>query len=332
MKYLSAEEIKKIMNTKGALNEPFFFVLNFDLTEGFICAPEQLNENNILIEIEGENYNSYNSEDIRREIRNPDFNFGFNPVSKEEYTNAFNIVLRHLNFGNSYLTNLTFQHEISTNLTLKEIFFRSKAKYKLLFDEHFLVNSPEAFVITANGHIHTYPMKGTIDASIPDAENIILNDKKESAEHATIVDLLRNDLNQIARNVRVESYRYIDYIETHKCPLLQVSSKITGDIDNSFFENLGDYFFQLLPAGSVTGAPKKKTVEIIREAENYSRDFYTGVFGIFDGQDLKTSVMIRFIQNNNGKLYYKSGGGITAYADIDNEYSEIIQKIYVPIH
>lgn len=333
MNFISAKEVQEIMNNKGALNEPFFFVVDFDVTNGFICNLDELKANNILLDFDGKNYNSFNHNDHHSLAPKSNFQFNFNPVSKKDYQKSFNIVQDHLHFGNSYLTNLTFQHEISTDLSLQEIFYRSKARYKLLLESCFLVNSPEAFVITEAGKkIYTFPMKGTIDASLQDAEKTIMSDTKESAEHATIVDLLRNDLNQIAQNVRVESYRYIDHIVAHNRSLLQVSSKIAGDIDKNFFKKLGDNFFQLLPAGSVTGAPKKKTVEIIKEAENYSRDFYTGVFGVFDGQDIKTSVMIRFIQNDNGQLFYKSGGGITAYSDMDSEYEELIQKIYVPIH
>ena len=88
---------------------------------------------------------------------------------------------------------------------------------------------------------------------------------------------------------------------------------------------------KLLPAGSVTGAPKQKTVEIIKEVENYNRGFYTGIAGIYDGLSLKSYVMIRFIEKDNDKLYFKSGGGITSKSDFDKEYAELIEKIYVPI-
>ena len=87
----------------------------------------------------------------------------------------------------------------------------------------------------------------------------------------------------------------------------------------------------LLPAGSVTGAPKKKTVEIIRETEKYRRGFYTGVTGLFDGENLDSGVMIRFIENTNKVLVYKSGGGITMFSDCICEYNEMIDKVYVPV-
>jgi len=122
-------------------------------------------------------------------------------------------------------------------------------------------------------------MKGTIDATVPDAENVILNDPKETAEHYTIVDLIRNDLSIVAKNVRVKRFRYIDLIRTDTKNLLQVSSEICGDLENGYESALGDIIFSLLPAGSVSGAPKKKTTEIIAAAEGTKRGYYTGIAG-----------------------------------------------------
>ena len=88
----------------------------------------------------------------------------------------------------------------------------------------------------------------------------------------------------------------------------------------------------LLPAGSILGAPKPKTLEIIQEAESCDRGYYTGVCGWFDGKNLDSCVMIRFIEKESGKLYFKSGGGITHLSNFADEYQEMKNKIYVPIH
>jgi para-aminobenzoate synthetase component I len=88
---------------------------------------------------------------------------------------------------------------------------------------------------------------------------------------------------------------------------------------------------KLLPAGSVSGAPKPKTLEIIRNVEGGNRGYYTGVFGVFDGNTLDSGVMIRFIEQENGKLYYRSGGGITTQSVVSSEYQEVIDKVYVPL-
>jgi para-aminobenzoate synthetase component 1 len=93
---------------------------------------------------------------------------------------------------------------------------------------------------------------------------------------------------------------------------------------------LGDIIATLLPAGSISGAPKRKTVEIIHEAEQGPRGFYSGVCGIFDGSNLDSAVMIRFIGKENGKFVYRSGGGITINSIARKEYQELIDKVYVP--
>jgi para-aminobenzoate synthetase component 1 len=173
-------------------------------------------------------------------------------------------------------------------------------------------------------------MKGTIDASIKHARDIIFSDQKEKAEHATIVDLLRNDISRVAKNVSVDRYRYIDVIKSDKYNLLQVSSEISGLLPDDYDKHLGDIITSLLPAGSVTGAPKQKTLEIISKVETYERGFYTGVAGFYDGEKLESCVLIRFIQHENGQFYYKSGGGVTFMSNAAKEYRELNEKIYVP--
>ena len=253
------------------------------------------------------------------------------PVSFSTYLRSFENVMRNIRLGNSYLLNLTFPTAIETDLTLEEIFFSSVAKYKLLYHNQFVVFSPEIFVRITDGEIKSFPMKGTIDASVDNAENVILNDEKEMAEHNTIVDLIRNDLSIYADEVHVSRYRYIDKIITNDSVLLQVSSEISGRLATGYEKHLGEIITGMLPAGSVTGAPKKETVRLIRESETYERGWYTGVFGVFDGKSLDSAVMIRFIENESGRLIYKSGGGITSLSDPIKEYEELTSKVYVPV-
>ena len=217
-------------------------------------------------------------------------------------------------------------------MSLKEMFFLSRAKYKLLFTENFLVFSPETFVRISDGKIFAYPMKGTIDASIPGAIEKILSDRKEMAEHVTIVDLIRNDLSAVAKNVQVIRFRYVDEIKTIHKNLLQISSEIQGDLVTDSLSHLGDILLSMLPAGSVSGAPKCKTIDIIRQAEKEPRGYYTGVFGVFDGNVFDSGVMIRFVENDRGVLFYRSGGGITTQSSAKAEYEEAIDKVYVPLN
>jgi para-aminobenzoate synthetase component I len=174
-------------------------------------------------------------------------------------------------------------------------------------------------------------MKGTIDANIENAEQLLLNDEKEVAEHHTIVDLIRNDLSIVAADVQVERLMYIERICTNRNDLLQMSSQISGQLPENYQQSIGTILAKLLPAGSICGAPKPKTVEIIKQAEHYQRGYYTGVFGVFDGKNLDSCVLIRYLEQEGNELVFKSGGGITFLSDCHTEYNEIIQKVYVPI-
>ncbi len=124
------------------------------------------------------------------------------PIKLDQYRQAFDKVMNHIRFGNTYLLNLTFKTKIQTRLSLPEIFELSNAPYKLIYKDQFVVFSPEAFVKIEGNTISSYPMKGTIDAGIQDAETVLLNDRKELAEHNTIVDLIRNDLSMVSKNVQ----------------------------------------------------------------------------------------------------------------------------------
>lgn len=254
----------------------------------------------------------------------------FTPISIEHYRQKFDTVQEHIRHGNTYLLNLTQPTPIVSNYNLKEIYTMAHAPYKLRVKDQFVCFSPEAFITIEGNSIHTYPMKGTIDASIPNAIDSILNDPKEFAEHTMIVDLLRNDLGIVAKEIKVEKFRYITTIDTGDKKLHQVSSHISGQLESNWKENVGELICALLPAGSISGTPKRKTVDIIKEVEGYNRGYFTGVFGHFDGNNLYSAVAIRFIEKINGNLIYKSGGGITADSTCQSEYDEMIDKIYIP--
>jgi len=110
-----------------------------------------------------------------------------------------------------------------------------------------------------------------------------------------------------------------------------VSSHITGVLPAGYLSNLGDIIFKLLPAGSISGAPKEKTIEIIKAAEQYDRGYFTGIFGLFDGTSVDSAVMIRYIEKQGDDFWFKSGGGITAKSNLEKEYQELIDKVYVPV-
>jgi para-aminobenzoate synthetase component 1 len=276
------------------------------------------------------------SEDIEYSISNLNQakqfknNFTKIPISFSNYKKKFDKVIEKIKSGDTYLLNLTQATKLKTNCTLKEIFTQSNAKYKLRYKDEFVCFSPESFIKIQNNTIHTYPMKGTIDASIDNAKEKILNDKKELAEHIMIVDLLRNDLSIVSNKVKVKKFRYVEEIEAGDKKLLQVSSHISGELDSLWRENLGSILNNLLPAGSISGTPKKSTLQIIENVEDYDREYFSGVFGIFDGKSFDSGVMIRFIQKKKNELIYKSGGGITLDSNPVDEYNELLDKVYIP--
>lgn len=321
------------MNRLGAERRPFLFVVNYEQDRVFVEEPGQVDPEELLYDLNGVTNADVAGLANDRVERASAIRWETFPITQADYADSFHKVVRHIRAGNSYLTNLTCATPVRTNLTLKEVFVRSEARYKLWMKDRFVVFSPEIFVKIREGQIYSYPMKGTIDATLPDARKRIWDDPKEAAEHATIVDLIRNDLSQVASEVTVTRYRYIDELTTNKGALLQVSSEIRGRLAGNWQAEVGDLLFCLLPAGSITGAPKKKTMEIITEAETYERGFYTGVMGYFDGKSLDSAVMIRFLeQQADGSLVFKSGGGITSRSELRSEYNEMIQKVYVPIY
>ncbi|WP_416768566.1 aminodeoxychorismate synthase component I [Sulfurimonas sp. ST-25] len=252
------------------------------------------------------------------------------PVSFKSYREKLLKVQEHIKNGETYMLNLTQPTPIECSDSLHTIYAKANAPFKLRFRDQFVCFSPEKFIEIIDDKIYTYPMKGTIDAALPDAETTILADEKEMAEHLMVVDLLRNDLGIVATNIRVENFRYIDRIKAGSKELLQVSSKISGELENAWPSRIEEILRSLLPAGSISGTPKKRTVEIIKEIEGYDRGNFTGVFGYFDGNNLYSAVSIRFIEKTTGGLVYKSGGGITIDSDVKKEYEELIDKIYIP--
>ena len=332
---VSKETAQALMNEFGKRREAFFFMLDFELQKPIVLSAPQMRGHPICWEING--FRSIPSLPFLRKeqtstLSNASIELVKSPIDPVIYRRAFDLVQSEINRGNSYLLNLTFPTPIALNLSLADIYKRSQAKYKLLVHPNLVLFSPETFVQIKDGQIASFPMKGTIDANIPNAAAIILADKKEKAEHCTIVDLIRNDLNLVANRVRVDKFRYIDHLQTAQKSLLLVSSKISGTLPANYQDTIGDILMRLLPAGSVSGAPKKKTVEIIRNAEGQDRGYYTGIFGYFDGNNLDSGVMIRYIEKVGNQLIYRSGGGITTNSNWESEYQELLDKVYVPIY
>ena len=336
------QEIIHRINQLGKEGNPFLFIINYKGDLAFIKRLSDIHPEECLYDFEGvsnlkETYIPL-SAPITWQIENPRY---------QDYKRSFDIVKSNIMAGNSYLVNLTCKVAVTCNLTLRDVFLHTNGKYKLWLKkpnqlsssedtptpqcESFVCFSPESFVKIKNGRIYSYPMKGTLDATIPHAEELLMSDKKEAAEHATIVDLIRNDLSRVAEDVRVDQYRYMELLHTNKGDILQTSSEISGRLPEHYANTLGDILTEQLPAGSITGAPKDKTMQIIHEAEGYERGFYTGIMGIYQNGELNSAVMIRYIEQEDNQLYFKAGGGITSKSEFLKEYEEVLQKIYLPI-
>ena len=302
---------------------PFIFLVDFERKKPFVCRLNVAAKHGVFYNFRGKSNVPEVKVDKKVQLENT-------PISKEVFQSAFAKVVQYLNDGDTYLLNLTFPTSVTINLDLQEVFHVAQAPYKLKFKEEFVSFSPETFIQIRKGQVHTFPMKGTIDATLPRASETLLEDEKEKWEHNTIVDLMRNDMAMISESVVVAKYRYLDRIKTHRGELLQTSSEIMGQLSSDWKEALGETIMTLLPAGSISGAPKKKTVEIIQAVEGGPRGYYTGVYGIFDGESLDSAVSIRYLEKKADQLFFRSGGGITAKSVMEDEYKELIQKIYVP--
>jgi len=310
------------MDVAGRSRTPFLFAIDFEMHEGlFIENP--LRQTHVLFDINGV---------VNAEMAHAPpaaFQFERYPENFETYKKRFDHVMEALRRGETSLLNLTIKTPIKTSLPLYDIFRYSKAKYRLYVPERFVCFSPERFVQIKNGKIFTHPMKGTIDAGLPNAAETLLNDRKEAAEHRTSIELISDDLTRVASCVKVNRFRYIDTLKTHCGNILQTSSEVEGTLPADHLQRLGTLLFKLLPAGSILGKPREATLRVTREAEQQPRGFYSGVAGYFDGEELDSGVLIRFIEQDGGELYFRSGGGITVDSQCEREYREAIQKVYL---
>lgn len=314
-------EIIERLNRWGKKRTPFVALVDFELQKPLAYTLEEC-PMKLRYNFQGQtNYKSKNDFNLNTKLE-AEF------VDYNSFKKKFDKSLKHINRGDSYLINLTEKTKINTKLNFEKLFIKSNAKYTIWLKDEFISFSPETFITINKGIISTYPMKGTIEHHDATSEIKLQNNIKEQSEHATIVDLLRNDLSRVSKKVTVENYRYYEVLQTSEKQIGQISSKITGQLEEDFYSKLGNIIFSLLPAGSICGAPKEKTVKLIKEIEVEKRGYYTGIAIYFDGANLDSCVLIRYIDEDH---YYRSGGGITFLSQAEEEYQELKNKVYVPI-
>lgn len=313
------EKIKVQLNRYSANKIPFVGLLSYDMPEyDIVCKLSDAHKFGLFFKFYQPNLLT----------KSPDYSLRLYPMDFEIYQNAFNKVIAYMRSGDVYLLNLCFKTPFSSNLNLSKIYEHSNAQLVLHLKEHFVCFTPEKFITIKNDKITTFPMKGTISAEISDAKQRLLNNEKEFSEQAMITDLMRNDLSIVSEGVRVDKFRYFDEISTPRGEILQTSTQISGNLLRHYVKNYGDLFEQILPAGSITGTPKIRACEIIKEVEECKRGFYSGVFIHFDGKICQSYVLIRFVEQLDGKLVFKSGGGITVQSEARKEFHELLQKAY----
>ena len=188
-------------------------------------------------------------------------------------------------------------------------------------------SSPEAQITINNETANIFPIAGTFKRTGNDEEDAKIakqleEDPKESAEHVMLVDLARNDLSRHCNQVEVKSFKEVQYY-SH---LIHLVSKVSGHLQQkgSSFKVVADTY----PAGTLSGAPKYRAMQLIDENEKLGRNFYAGAIGYMGfNDDFNHAIMIRTFMSKNNELHYRAGAGIVADSIAENEMNEVNNKI-----
>lgn len=256
-------------------------------------------------------------------------------MSKSYYISSIEKIRNYIKEGDVYQINFSHRFEIEGEFFPYEIFLKLKKINPAPFSAYFncidftlISNSPELFLKKYKDKIMTEPMKGTrrrtgnykIDKKM---EIDLLSSEKDRAELIMIVDLERNDLGKICEYGTVKVKKLIN-LEKYKT-VYQTTSIVEGKLKKGIV--FSDIIKAMFPGGSITGAPKKRAMEIIEELEPTKRSFYTGCFGYFGlNENLQLNILIRTLVLKNGKIYYPVGGGIVWDSHPEKEFEETITK------
>ncbi|MGB2197805.1 MAG: anthranilate synthase component I family protein [Flavobacteriaceae bacterium] len=188
-------------------------------------------------------------------------------------------------------------------------------------------SSPEAQLVVKNKKAEIHPIAGTFARTGDDMKDTelaqkLVKDEKENSEHVMLVDLARNDLSRHCTDVTVENYREIQFF-SH---VIHLVSKVIGTVreKTSTIQIVADTF----PAGTLSGAPKYKAMELIEKYEKTSRGFYGGAIGFMDFKgNYNHAIMIRTFLSKNQQLHWQAGAGIVSKSNSDNELQEVYNKL-----
>lgn len=260
-------------------------------------------------------------------------------IDFENYSNAINQIKEEIANGNTYQVNYTYDYKLKTSLKgielYKSVLQEQTTSYNAFIKndyEEIISFSPELFFEISKSYggnkIKTKPMKGTIKRGKSEQEDIqniefLKNDVKNRAENVMIVDLLRNDLGKIAKTGTVNVDKLFE-VETHKT-VHQMTSEITAKLEDNI--TMYDIFKAIYPCGSVTGAPKINTMEIIDRLEVGNRNIYCGAIGLISPEKTVFSVPIRILQGWCGFYRCRVGGAIVWDSTAQDEWEETLTKI-----
>jgi len=259
-------------------------------------------------------------------------------TTKEKYINDVLKIKDFIKNGDCYQVNYSQNFHSSYNGDpwdiYKDLRKYNPAPYSSFFnfdDKYIISSSPERFISINNNIVETKPIKGTLkrleDEKLDEKQkNILKNDSKNIAENLMIVDLLRNDLSKCCVLNSVKVNKLFD-IETYTSVHHMVSTIVGKLMPNITSVDILEACF---PGGSITGAPKKRSMEIINELEERKRGIYCGSIGYIDvNNNMDTNICIRTIMLHKNKLFFAAGGGIVYDSDPNEEYYESLEKVSV---
>lgn len=261
-----------------------------------------------------------------------DFRYLFN---KDEYCDMVNKGKHYIHEGDIFQIVLSNRIEADIEGSLLDTYrvlrTTNPSPYMFYFssdDIEIAGASPETLVKLENKELHTFPLAGTRPRGLTDEEDLrlekeLLADEKELAEHNMLVDLGRNDIGKISKIGSVEVEKYME-IQRYS-HVMHIGSTVKGIISDD--KDALDAVDSILPAGTLSGAPKLRACELICELENNKRGIYGGAIGYIDFTgNLDTCIAIRLAFAKNGKVFVRSGAGIVADSVPENEYQECINK------
>ncbi|MCW9066055.1 MAG: aminodeoxychorismate synthase component I [Ignavibacteriaceae bacterium] len=256
--------------------------------------------------------------------------------TEDEFVSDIGKIKNSIKAGDTYQVNYTVKGKFNFNGSYSSFFqkllFNQSAKYSAFInnnDEFILSLSPELFFYQKNKKIISHPMKGTIRRGYNEnsdriSETKLRKSEKNVSENVMIVDLIRNDLGRICRYGSVTAPELFR-IEKYES-LFQMVSEVRGKLKKKM--DIRRIVQNIFPCGSVTGAPKIRTMEIINEIEKEKRGIYTGSIGLITSNDIKMNVVIRtiLINRKSGEGIVGLGSGIVWYSDPRDEYEEVLLK------